>query len=147
MTKKLALQYPPPEGTANYSSRLSRYLSVNFRRIEDFVDKIIPHAVTITTDAALAAHEGASNPHPVYSTDVDLAAHAATPHGHPNLATHDSMGLATDSELATHAATPHGPGVENVYIQMADPSPVAIPSLWVELDISDNIVTMWVVMP
>jgi hypothetical protein len=82
------------------------------------------------SDGAVAAHEGAANPHPAYLTEAEADAlyveldqtewidltdtgettlHTHPGGSHPDLATHDTLGLATDAELTAHegAANPH----------------------------------------
>jgi hypothetical protein len=73
------------------------------------------------TDADLAAHAAAADPHPVYATDADLAAHTAAANPHPvyltqaeadalySVLAHTHDLYATDADLAAHvaAADPH----------------------------------------
>lgn len=58
MTKKLALEYPPPTEGAGFAGRLSRYLSINFRRIEDYVDRMMSRAVFSDVNLTFTVDEG-----------------------------------------------------------------------------------------
>lgn len=59
------------------------------------------------TDADLAAHAGAGNPHPVYATDGDLSAHASAPDPHTGYQKESERGVADGyAELNASAKVP-----------------------------------------
>ena len=64
------------------------------------------HTSTFITQAAVTAHEAASDPHPVYATDTDLSTHAAAADPHTGYVLESLLDAKGDLIVATADNTP-----------------------------------------
>lgn len=109
MPKRLGLEHQPVERSP-LSDRFLRYLSVNFTRITDYLENVLPNAVALD----LTEHIANADPHSVYQKESEKNSangYAGLDASTLILDSQIPSGIARDAEvateIATHAATPH----------------------------------------